>query len=153
MAVPFYATVIRSQSIDKCNYYLIHVEIHSCLFQIRWPRLKKKTPVNISRQRADATKYSDVVSWFDKYQDVLTQLGITEPHCIYNVDEHGTEHSPIVKNIIGEKGRKSFQIQPTEKPSRSTMLTYINAAGFALPPMVIHKGRFRKSWETDKPKG
>ena len=109
--------------------------------------------MNISRQRADATKYSDVVSWFDKYQDVLSQLGITEPHCIYNVDEHGTEHSPIVKNIIGEKGRKSFQIQPTEKPSRSTMLTYINAAGFALPPMVIHKGRFRKSWETDKPKG
>ena len=82
--------------------------------------MKKKTPVNISRQRADATKYSDVVSWFDKYEDVLRQLGITDPHCIYNVDEHGTEHSPIVKKYHRREGEEVL----SDRANRETQSVY-----------------------------
>ena len=32
------------------------------------------------------------------------------------------------------------------------MLTYVNAAGFALPPLVIHKGKYHDSWRTHCPR-
>ena len=32
------------------------------------------------------------------------------------------------------------------KPRWTTMLTYVSAAGFALPPMVIHRGKYHDSW-------
>ena len=32
------------------------------------------------------------------------------------------------------------------------MLTYVNAAGFALPPLVIHKGKHYDSWRTHCPR-
>ena len=32
------------------------------------------------------------------------------------------------------------------------MLTYVNAAGFALPPLVIHKGKYHDSWRNHCPR-
>ena len=59
---------------------------------------------------------------------------------------------PKVKKVIGLKGIKQFQKQPYEKPKQTTMLTYVNAAGFALPPLVIHKGKYHDSWRTHCPR-
>ena len=59
---------------------------------------------------------------------------------------------PKVKKVIGLKGIKQFQKQPHEKPKRTTMLTYVNPAGFALPPLVIHKGKYHDSWRTHCPR-
>ena len=55
--------------------------------------------------------------------------------------------------MLGEVGSQSYQIQPTEKPLRSTMVTYINPLGDALPPLVIHRGRFCDGWLKDAPEG
>ena len=107
----------------------------------RYPQLKvKETVTNLSIARANATRKSLVLGWYKKYENVLQQLEITDPKYIWNIDEHGSEDMPKVKKVIGLKGIKQFQKQPHEKPKRTTMLTYVNAAGFALPPLVIHKG-------------
>ena len=86
--------------------------------------------------------------WFDEYEEVVKQLKIDDPHYIWNVDEHGTEDVLKCSKVVGIK-------KPTkvcrEKARRSTMLTYVNAAGYALPPMVIHEGKFHDSWHKNAP--
>ena len=119
----------------------------------RYPKLKVKEGVtNLSIARAQASNHDSVTTWYKKYQNVLDQLEITDPRYIWNIDEHGSEDMPKVKKIIGLKGIKQFQKQPHEKPKRTTMLTYVNAAGFALPPLVIHKGKYHDSWRNHCPR-
>ena len=118
-----------------------------------YPKLKVKEGVtNLSIARAKASDHDSVTRWYKKYQNVLDQLEITDPKYIWNIDEHGSEDMPKVKKVIGLKGIKQFQKQPHEKPKRTMMLTYVNAAGFALPPLVIHKGKYHDSWRTHCPR-
>ena len=112
----------------------------------RNPVLSVKGATNMSLQRAEASSETLVMRWFEKYLDVLGQMKISKPEQIWNVDEHGTEHSPRTKKVVGIKNVRQFQVQPTEKPNRSTMVTYVNAAGYALPPLIIHKGKYHGSW-------
>ena len=79
--------------------------------------------------------------WFDKYEQLIEELQITDPKYIWNVDEHGSEDIPKVKRVVGIKKIKTFQVVCHEKARCTTMLTYINGEGFALPPMVIHRGK------------
>ena len=119
----------------------------------RYPKLKVKEGVtNLSIARAKASDRDSVTRWYKKYQNVLDQLEITDPKYIWNIDEHGSEDMPKVKKVIGLKGIKQFQKQPHEKPKRTMMLTYVNAAGFALPPLVIHKGKYHDSWRIHCPR-
>ena len=75
-----------------------------------------------------------------------SKLNITDPKYIWNIDEHGSEDIAKVKRVVGIKGIKQYQIQTREKPRQTTMLTYVNGAGYALPPMVIHRGKYHDSW-------
>ena len=119
----------------------------------RYPKLKVKEGVtNLSIAKAKASNRNSVTRWYKKYQNVLNQLEITDPRYIWNIDEHGSEDMAKVKKVIGLKGIKQFQKQPHEKPKCTTMLTYVNAAGFALPPLVIHKGKYHDSWRTSCPR-
>ena len=90
--------------------------------------------------------------WFDEYEKVVKELKIDYPHYnAWNVDEHGTEDVLKCSKVVGIKGIKANQTVCREKARRSTMLTYVNAAGYALPPMVIHKGKFHDSWCKNAP--
>ena len=114
----------------------------------RYPQLKvKETVTNLSIAWVNATRKSSVLAWYKKYENVLKQLEITDPKYIWNIDKHGSEDMPKVKKVMGLKGIKQFQKQPDKKPKQTTMLTYVNAAGFALPPLVIHKGKYHDSGE------
>ena len=44
------------------------------------------------------------------------------------------------------KKLKTFQVVCHEKARCTTMLTYINGEGYALPPMIIHRGKYHESW-------
>ena len=112
----------------------------------RYPILSVKGATNVSLQRAAASSETLVMQWFEKYLDVLGQMGINKPEQIWNVDEHGTEHSVKTKKVVGIKNVRQYQVQPTEKPNRTTMVTYVNAAGYALPPLIIHKGKYHPTW-------
>ena len=82
------------------------------------------------------------------YQSLLEQLNITDPKYIWNNDEHGLEDMAKVKRVVGIKGIKQYQMQPRVKPRWTIVLTYVNAAGFALPPVVIHRGKYHDSWHS-----
>ena len=84
--------------------------------------------------------------WFQKFTSILGQMGINSSERIWNVDEHGTEHAVKSKRIVGIKNVRQFQKQSRKKPNRTTMVTYVNAAGYALVPLIIHKGKYHDSW-------
>ena len=46
--------------------------------------------------------------WFDKYEQLIEELKITDPKYIWNVDEHGSEDIPKVKRVVGIKKIKTF---------------------------------------------
>ena len=123
------------------------------VFYFRWDCLALKKPIDLSVNRALAINWTDVTIWFDKYKKVLQHLGITTPDRIFNVDEHGTEHHAKTRQVVGQKLSKSIQLQYGEKPKRSTMLTFVRGDGVAIPPMVIHKGKFHESWTRDRMPG
>ena len=106
----------------------------------------KNSVTNLSLACALGSSQCIIDQWFDMYQSLLEQLNITDPKYIWNIDEHGSEDMAKVKRVVGIKGIKQYQMQPREKPRQTTMLTYVNAAGFALPPMVIHRGKYHDSW-------
>ena len=112
----------------------------------------KHGATHLSLARALGSTHNIVENWFNSYEKLIEDLGITDPECIWNSDEHGSEDMHKVKKVTGIKGIKQFQVQPREKPRRTTMLTYVNAAGYALPPMVIHRGKYHDSWRIDAPK-
>ena len=114
--------------------------------------LSIKSASDLSVERAENTEGSKIDKWFNRYEEVLAQSGEIGPEQIWNVDEHGCEDKIKVKRVVGVKGIRAHQKQPREKSLRSTMLTYINAAGDAVPPMIIHKGKFHDSWRTGAPR-
>ena len=87
-----------------------------------------------------------VMLWFHKFTSVLSQMEINSPDKIWNIDEHGTEHAVRSKRVVGIKNVKQYQKQTHEKPNWITMVTYVNAAGYALAPLIIHKGKYHNSW-------
>ena len=106
----------------------------------------KNGVTNLSLACALGSSQCIIDQWFDMYQSLLEQLHITDQKYIWNINEHGSEDMAKVKRVVGIKGRKQYQMQPREKPRWTTMLTYVNAAGFALPSMVIHRGKYHDSW-------
>ena len=90
----------------------------------RFPRLSVKGATNISLLRAAASSKETVMLWFQKYLDVLGQLGINSPDQIWNVDEHGTEHAVKNKKLLALKMFANFrsrvmrnQIEPLWLPT------------------------------------
>ena len=114
----------------------------------QFPKLSVKGATNLSNLRANASSQEVVMEWFHKFTDVIGQLGINSPEQIWNVDEHGTEHAVKNRKVVGIKNVRQFQKQSHEKPNRTTTVTYVNAAGFALPPLIIHKGKYHGTWTT-----
>ena len=112
----------------------------------RWPKLTVKGATNLSLQCAATSTKESVMLWLNKYTSVLGQMGITTLDQIWNLDEHGTEHAVRSKRVVGIKNVRQYQKQTHEKPNWTTMVTFVNAAGYALPPFIIHKGKYHDTW-------
>ena len=88
-----------------------------------------------------------VNNFFDHYKKVLEDNGIESPLNIWNCDESGVQNVPKEQDVIGVVGEKANSQVPTERGETSTILTFANAAGQVLPPLVIHKGhRVNDTW-------
>ena len=103
-------------------------------FLKRHNKLSIKHATNLSIYRAMSSNKVILDHWFDEYEEVIKQLKIDDPKYLWNVDEHGTEDVLKRSKVVGIKGIKANQTVCREKSCRSTMLTYVNAAGYALPP-------------------
>lgn len=70
-----------------------------------------------------------------------------QPHKVYNVDETGLTTTQSPRHIITERGRKQVGgITSRERGDLVTLVCTINAAGGAIPPMLIFPRTNYKDW-------
>ena len=92
--------------------------------------------------------------FFDQYEKVLKEIGITFPENIWNCDESGVQDIPKDGTyVIGATGEKTYVQVSKEQGETTTVLTYANAAGQVMAPMVIFKGKkIAPEWKTQAPR-
>ena len=117
-------------------------------FLKRHPELSVKKSENLSIARAMGMNETQVLQWFQKYQDVCSRLGIFNvPAHIWNADETGCQNIQKSDKVIGESGKPTYNVTGGDKGETSTALVCVNALGSAVPPMIIHKGmKVGKLW-------
>ena len=79
----------------------------------------------------------------------MAELGLSDkPHCIWNVDESSfrMEHQPVV--VFARRGTKTVVSRTSNNRESVTVLASVNAAGGHMPPMVIVRGKTRRSLDS-----
>lgn len=119
-------------------------------FLNRYPNIKLKQANNLSIHRAMGANKAVVDKFFAQYINLKEHLGIKSGEQIWNTDESGVQDIPQSEKVLGEKGRKAFRTVSKEQGETTTVVSIINAAGLACPPLVIFKGtRFHESYARD----
>lgn len=118
--------------------------------QKRHPDIAMKKPQKLSVTRARAMNKSSVDKYFGKLKETIDKLNV-QSHHIWNCDETNVqlEHKPT--SVVGRKGGRVPGRVAHSKES-VTVLGCGNAAGKIMSPMVIVKGKTRKSlmgWKTE----
>ena len=89
-----------------------------------------------------------VQNFFTQYQEVCTEHNIDLPLYIWNCDESGVQDIPKEDEVIGVKEKKANRQGPSKRGETSTILTFANAYGQVMPPLVINKGcHVNDTWE------
>ncbi len=113
-----------------------------CRFRERWPEISLRRGDSFSMAREKMTSHEVFENYFDLLQETLDKYNLKDkPSQIYNCDESGLplEHKP--PRIVSAKGtRKVRQISSGNK-TQITVLGCCNAAGQAIPPMVVFSGK------------
>ena len=95
-----------------------------------------------------------VRKFFDQLEQVLYDLNIVNPQQIWNCDESGCQDVPKEDEVVGETGVPQYRTVPKEQGETSTILTFANAAGLVVPPVIIHKGgKVSDTWQINCPVG
>ena len=101
---------------------------------------------NLALRRGDSSAHSrmnamnteTVKQYFDLLEDTLKELDlVSRPAQVYNVDETGMPLDPKAPNVIAERGAKKVRYRASGKKGQVTIVACANAAGQAIPPMVI----------------
>lgn len=89
----------------------------------------------------------EVVSrYFDTLSDTMSKLNLLDkPDLIWNCDETSKnfEHDPI--KIVASKGVRNVCGRTSNKSTNITIMACVNAAGTAMPPMFVVKGKTPRS--------
>ena len=121
-------------------------------FLKRHPDIKLKTAKNLSIARAMGANPTVIQKWFDLLENIKSTKGIHTPCQIWSGDETGVQNVPKEKKVLGVKNIRTFQQVSGEQGETSTILTFVNAAGQSVPPLVIHKGaRVQETWQVKAP--
>ena len=112
-----------------------------------WERFKKRHP-NLSLRQGESLAYKRAIvtnrDVIDKYFDLLEEtisknnLG-DRPSCIFNCDESGMPLNFRPGKRIAKKGAKHVLVYGTGVKTQITILACVNAAGYAIPPLVVFK--------------
>ena len=106
-----------------------------------------RKPENLSMARVEAVNRENLKKFYDNLEELQGKCQYP-PHRIYIVDETGI--SPVVpgKEILAEKGVKRVgKVSSGEEGKTTSTVGCVNAAGDAVPPMVIFGGRKRRKTE------
>ena len=125
-------------------------------FMARHPELRRKNAKNLSIARAKGANPTQIGYFFIMLREAYNKLNLWyHPNRIWNIDECGVGDVPREgEAVVGVKGEPCSQTVSGEKPSNSTVLTFVSAGGLAVPPMVIFKGqRVAPEWREASPSG
>ena len=121
-------------------------------FLTRHPKITLKTAKNLSIARAMGANETVISNWFNLLQDIKKKFGILSPCQIWSGDETGIQNVPKEVKVLGSKKIRTFQQVSGEQGETSTVLTFVNAAGQSVPPLIIHKGqRVQDTWRLKAP--
>jgi len=108
-------------------------------FQRRHQELSLRSSESLSQRRAMAMNPGVLNRYFDLLEDTVKGNDLHKrPALIFNCDESGfpLAHRPG-KRIAG-KGQKHVLTVTSDSKSRVTVLACVNAAGYAIPPLVVY---------------
>ena len=121
-------------------------------FLTRHPKIALKTAKNLSIARAMGANETVISNWFNLLQDIKNKFGILSPCQIWSGDETGIQNVLKEVKVLGSKKIRTFQQVSGEQGETSTVLTFVNAAGQSVPPLIIHKGqRVQDTWRSKAP--
>ena len=124
----------------------------SKFFLHRYPHIRVRYAVNLSKARAMAANEPNIKKWFKEYAEVLEKLHIESPEYIWSGDETGVQTVPREELYLGEVNEPLYSTVSAEQGETSTVLSSVNAVGRVCPPLVLHKGqRVQANWSDSMP--
>ncbi|XP_069109587.1 uncharacterized protein [Argopecten irradians] len=120
----------------------------------RHPELVIRKPEKLSSCRSSMMNPVIIRKYFNDLSDTITKLGLAQsPARIWNADEKGfqMEHSPV--SVCARKGSRSLPGRTSNSRESISTLACVNAAGAAMPPLCVVRGKTRRSLDsfaTDK---
>lgn len=124
----------------------------------RRPDLVIRTPENCGSNRLKMMTREVVDKYFDDLEECITKLQLQDkPQQIWNCDETGLQFSPNAAKVIAPKGVRSLVARCSPSKEIITTLVCVNAAGTAMPPLCVVKGKTNRSIHSfaiqDSPRG
>ena len=107
----------------------------------RHPTITLKKARNLSIAHAMGANPTVISQWFDLLKKIQMEDGIVSPAQIWSGDETGVQNVPKEIKVLGIKNIRTFQQVSLEQGEMSTILSFVNALGNVVPPMIIHKGQ------------
>ena len=108
----------------------------------RWPQIRLRKGNAFPVASDQVTTYSVFKDYFDLLEETLTKYELKDkPMQIYNCNESGMPLEFKLSKFIAGKGAKKVQQCTSGNKTQITILACANAAGQAVPPMVIFSGK------------
>ncbi|XP_062596590.1 uncharacterized protein LOC134258049 [Saccostrea cucullata] len=115
-------------------------------FKSRHPEISLRKPEKLGTVRARMLNGVVVQRYFNDLGKIIENLNLQNaPKKIWNADETGKqlEHSPV--NVVARKGTKNVVGRTSTDRSNITIMACVNASGEKMPPMLVVKGKTKKS--------
>lgn len=107
-------------------------------FRRRHKELTLRTAERLSYIRMVSSSPTILDAYFDMLESTLLANDLTEKPClIFNVDESGMPLDPPSLKVVTTVGSKHSQTVSSGNKAQVTVIACCNAAGYALPPMVV----------------
>ena len=111
-------------------------------FSRRWLELSLRKGDSFPIAREKMTYFDVFESYFKLLEETLDEHDLKDkPAQIYNCDESGMPLEHKLPKTIAKKGTKKVRQITSGNKTQITVLGCANAAGQALPPMVIFSGK------------
>ena len=117
------------------------------------PDITLKTAKNLSIAHVMGANETVISNWFKLLKEIKDKFDILSPCQIWSGDETGVQNVPKEVKVLGCKKIRTFQQVSGEQGETSMVLTFVNAAGQSVPPLIIHKGqRVQEIWQLKSPR-
>ena len=111
--------------------------------------LKKAEMMCLARKSATANPFI-IFDFYEILENIISSKNLSAKQ-IWNCDESAFSSDPASCKVVGVKGKAAYRITSGPGRENTTVLAACNAAGRALPPLVIFAGQnLQSSWRGDK---